>query len=162
MNPARLVHMPTEWSTFRLDDHHTIEVAPRLTNLDDVMHLSTITTWGSRSSRLKEHAQYVYSGPLQPNSSLGQLVRSNVNFSIDLLNSLCRAHNVQGYSKPKPLLNSLFLNPLLWSCKSNCNACSNGYVFKRRQAPNAVAPPRRLGFPDHRTYALKPAEVLRM
>ncbi|SCV68060.1 BQ2448_181 [Microbotryum intermedium] len=56
-----------------------------------------------------------------------------------VLISWCRAHNVHGYSKTKPLPEEWFLHALTWSCELNCNACSNEYVFKRRQAANHVA-----------------------
>ncbi|SCZ96825.1 BZ3500_MvSof-1268-A1-R1_Chr4-1g06773 [Microbotryum saponariae] len=32
-----------------------------------------------------------------------ELVRSSINFSMDLLKELCRAHHVEGYSRRNPL-----------------------------------------------------------
>ncbi|SCZ88743.1 BZ3500_MvSof-1268-A1-R1_Chr2-1g04607 [Microbotryum saponariae] len=110
----------------------TIEVSPQRSNLDDVLSFAS-TTSDSRSSRRTEHAQYVYSGPLLRNSavsalddvvvkcSLEQLVRSNINFSMDLVRELCRAHHVEGYSRRNPLVKD-----------TSSNACLNGYVFRRQ------------------------------
>ncbi|SGY23386.1 BQ5605_C019g08932 [Microbotryum silenes-dioicae] len=98
----------------------TIEVSPQRSNLDDVLSFAS-TTSDSRSSRSRrtDQAQYVYSGPLLRNSpvsalddvvvkcSLGQLMRSNINFSMDLLKELCRAHHVEGYSRRKPLVKDM-------------------------------------------------------
>ncbi|SGY20122.1 BQ5605_C017g08478 [Microbotryum silenes-dioicae] len=69
------------------------------------------TTAVIRSSRCTDQAQYVYSGPLLRNSpvsvlddvvakcSLGQLVRSSINFSMDLLKELFWAHYVEEYPR---------------------------------------------------------------
>ncbi|SCV69283.1 BQ2448_2303 [Microbotryum intermedium] len=114
-----LVHLPA------------IEVAPRLTDVDDVIHLATTTTSDSHQRTGTMFLSYA--------CSPGQLLRSSTNFSIDLLKALCRAHNVQGNSKTQLLAKEWFLHALLWSCEPNCKACSNEYVFKRRQAANHVA-----------------------
>ncbi|SCZ97853.1 BZ3500_MvSof-1268-A1-R1_Chr3-3g06413 [Microbotryum saponariae] len=93
--------------------------------LSDLVHLRTTV-------------EYIYSGPLLRNRpvsviddvvvkcSLGQLVRGNTNFRLDLLKELCRARHVEGYSRRNPLAKELSLQALLWSCNPNCNACSNG------------------------------------
>ncbi|SCZ87324.1 BZ3500_MvSof-1268-A1-R1_Chr2-2g04790 [Microbotryum saponariae] len=123
---------------FDLVHLRTIEVTPQSSNLDNVLSLAWTTSDSRRSSRRTDQAQYIYSGPLLRNSpvsvlddvvikcSLGQLVRSNINFSIDLLKELCRAHHVEGYSRRNPLAKELFLQALLWQCDPHCNACSNG------------------------------------
>ncbi|SGY29091.1 BQ5605_C002g01013 [Microbotryum silenes-dioicae] len=119
----------------------TIEVTPEHLNLHNVLSLASTTSDSRRSSRRTNQAQYVYSGPRLRNSpvsalddvvvkySLGQLVRSNLNFSMDLLKELCRVRHVEGYSRRNPLAKELFLQALLWQCDPHCNACSNGPRF---------------------------------
>ncbi|SGY55522.1 BQ5605_C006g04040 [Microbotryum silenes-dioicae] len=109
--------------------------------LSDLVHLRTIEVSPLQCTAPEFRQRYVYSGPLLRNSpvsalddvvdkcSLGQLVRSSINFSMDLL-ELFGAHHVEGYSRRNPLAEELSLQALLWSCDPHCNACSNGIRIK--------------------------------